>query len=209
MCKAATKQADKALREYKNLIETLARVEYKRLSSYHVIDISELINIGTIAVHILLKNGSQKSINKSYIGTAIKWAIRNELRRRYKWYSLRYSSPDETASEFEEEELREAVYETILSIDYEIDGDTPIQVKDDKTAPDRNMELSELNLAIRNSIKKLPPREKQIVESRFFKGMKLKDLALDLNISPSRTSRVIQAALNKIKKDLEKQELIN
>ena len=33
--------------------------------------------------------------NSAYIATAVRWAIRNELRIRYKWYSLKHKSEEE------------------------------------------------------------------------------------------------------------------
>ena len=77
------------IKDYQELIDTLAKVEYKKLSAKHLIDFSELVNIGTQVVHKLCANNPPDKYNKSYISTAIKWAIRNEVRRRYKWYVLK------------------------------------------------------------------------------------------------------------------------
>ena len=77
------------LREYKNLIETIAKVEYQKFSTSHLIELPELINIGNHTLYILFKNNSPENFNNTYLSTAIKWAIRNEVRRRYKWYSLK------------------------------------------------------------------------------------------------------------------------
>ncbi|MBQ2610758.1 hypothetical protein IJF81_00030, partial [bacterium] len=77
------------LREYKNLIETIAKVEYQKFSTSHLIELPELINIGNHALYILFKNNSPDKFNSTYLSTAIKWAIRNEVRRRYKWYTLK------------------------------------------------------------------------------------------------------------------------
>ena len=77
------------LKAYKELIETIAKVEYQKLSASHLIDYLELVNIGNHTLYILFKNNKPEQYNKSYLSTAIKWAIRNEVRRRYKWYSLK------------------------------------------------------------------------------------------------------------------------
>ena len=77
------------LREYKDLIETIAKVEYQKFSSSHLVDYPELINIGNHALYTLFKSSKHQDFNNSYLATAIKWAIRNEVRRRYKWYSLK------------------------------------------------------------------------------------------------------------------------
>ena len=77
------------LRDYKDLIEMIAKVEYQKFSSSHLIELSELINIGNHTLYILFKNNNPESFNNTYLSTAIKWAVRNEVRRRYKWYSLK------------------------------------------------------------------------------------------------------------------------
>ena len=42
----------KTVNDYVDLIETVARVEYSRLPN-HLIDFSEIVNIGAIAIHVL------------------------------------------------------------------------------------------------------------------------------------------------------------
>lgn len=193
------------LKDYKELIEVVAKVEYQKLNSSHLIDYSELVNIGTHTIYLLLKNNKPEQFNTSYISTAIKWAIRNEVRRRYKWYSLKNKKQ---LDESESEDLREALYKTILSIDEMADSENPKHIKDTAQTPEESLEFSELRTEIINSIKKLPQRERELIESKFFKDKKLKDIADDFNISPSRISRIIQVGLNKVKKDLIKQNII-
>ena len=114
------------LREFKDLIETIAKVEYQKFSNSHLIEIPELINIGNHTLYILFKNHSPEEFNSTYLSTAIKWAIRNEVRRRYKWYSLK-NRRQQMAEEGEE--LREDVYKTILSIDELQEAEVPTQIK--------------------------------------------------------------------------------
>lgn len=71
------------LREYKNLVETIAKVEYQKFSVSHLVELPELINIGNHTLYLLFKNSSPENYNTTYLSTAIKWAIRNEVRRRY------------------------------------------------------------------------------------------------------------------------------
>ena len=44
------KKPQKTVNDYVDLIETVARVEYSRLPN-HLIDFSEIVNIGAIAIH--------------------------------------------------------------------------------------------------------------------------------------------------------------
>ena len=110
------KSIQASLREFNDLIETIAKIEFKKLSSSYLIDYSEFVNIGTQVVHKLCSSSNIENYNKSYISTAIKWAIRNEVRRRYKWYSLK-TKKLEKPTVADHDDIREAVYKTILSID--------------------------------------------------------------------------------------------
>lgn len=192
------------LREYKDLIETIAKVEYQKFSTSHLIELPELINIGNHTLYILFKNNSPENYNNTYLSTAIKWAIRNEVRRRYKWYSLknRKQQADENGN------IREEVYKTILSIDELQEAEVPVQIKAEEKTPEESVELVELKAEILESMKKLPPREKELIEYKFFKEKKLREISEEFNISQSRISRIIQSGLDKIKRDLKRQGII-
>lgn len=196
------------IKDYMELIETLAKVEYKKLSSNHLMEYSELINIGTQVVYKLFTNAKEDAYNKSYISTAIKWAIRNEVRRRYKWYVLKNKKKSEYFSDENPNAVREAVYKTILSIDEISEGDSPTQIKDFKRNPEEKIVFHELSESIKDAIKKLPVRERELIECKFYKDKKLREISEEFNLSPSRISRIIQAGLNKIKKELVKQNLV-
>ena len=110
--------------KYIHIVEKVARVEYRRIPS-HMVDYEELVSIGTISIQALVNNKTPEEIatlNDAYIATAIRWAIRNELRNRYKWYTLKHTKNKELDEDgkpldLSPEKVREAVYETILSID--------------------------------------------------------------------------------------------
>ena len=197
------------LKEYKELIEIIAKVEYQKFSNSHLIELPELINIGTHALYILFKNKEPEKYNNTYLSTAIKWAIRNAVRRRYKWYTLKNKqvSIDEDA-ETNDAEMRADVYKNILSIDELQDAEIPTQIKSQDKTPEESIEFSELKEGILESMKKLPPRERELIEYKFFKEKKLREIAEEFNISQSRISRIIQTGLDRIKKDLAKQGII-
>lgn len=193
------------LRDYKDLIDTIAKVEYQKFSTSHLIDLPELINIGNHTLYILFKNNTNQEFNNTYLSTAIKWAIRNEVRRRYKWYSLKNKK-----QQLEEENgnLREEVYKTILSIEEIQDAEIPTQIKAEDKTPEESIELTELKAEIIESMKKLPQRERELIEQKFFKDKKLREISEEFNISQSRISRIIQSGLDKIKRDLKRQGII-
>lgn len=74
--------------------------------------------------------------------------------------------------------------------------------------PEENIVFGELKQGILEAMEKLPPREKEFIEYKFFKDKKLREIADEFNISQSRISRIIQSGLDRIKKDLAKQGII-
>ena len=132
------------IKPHMNLIETIVKVEYKHISNSQLIDYSELVNIGIHTVHKILSDAKETDFyNNSYLSTAIKWAIRNEIRRRYKWYSLK-TKKEQTQSSNEINDIREAVYKTILSIDEMADAENPTSIKDTSRTPEEKAEIIEL-----------------------------------------------------------------
>lgn len=188
-----------SLKCYDDMIYTVARIEYSRLQGSHVMDFTELLAIGRLVINDLLEDEANE-YNISYMSTAIKWAIRNELRRRYKWYVAKEDKSSDDKND------RENIYTTILSINELQDQENPVQIVDHSITPDKKCEFEDLNILIKQSIKKLPSRERSIIESRFYNDKRIKDIAEEFNISPSRISRIIQSGLDKVKKDLQKQE---
>lgn len=205
--------------EYIELVQKVARVEYHRVPS-HMLEYEELLSIGIIAVQALVKNKSPEQLakyNAAYVATAVRWAIRNELRIRYKWYSLKHKGEEENElSEHDSEEqkkakVREAIYETVLSIEglaeAASDNDSPFDfLKDPHATPDENAEISEMGRMIREAISKLPPKERTVVEYRFYRNMQVKDIATQIGLSPSRVTRIVQSSLNYIREYLNKHD---
>ncbi len=224
------------LKDYIDIIQKVARVEYKRIPS-HMMDCEELVSIGIIALQALFKNKTEeqmKNYNSSYIATAVRWAIRNELRNRYKWYTLKHKKEDDelrndgsdgvdgsdeytenqSALDVSPNKIREAVYETILSIDSIMaassDNDSPFDfIKDTSATPDENAEISELSKLIKEAIAKLPQKDRTIVEYRFYRNMQVKQIAQMVGLSSSRITRIVQSSLNTVREYLQKRGLTN
>ena len=209
--KTKKKQCSFNLKDYKEIIETVAKVEYKKLSSTYIIDFQEILNIASQTIHALSKFSGFEYYNTSYISTAIKWAIRNEVRRRYKWYSSKNSSPKGSLNEpqMDPELLKEAMYTTIMSIDEVCseESNQPIQLKDSNYTPDEYVEFIELKKILVKALDVLPQRERELVDAKFFKEKKLTELTEEFGISPSRITRIIQSALTKLKTELERQNM--
>ena len=206
------------IKEYITIVEKVAKVEHRRIPS-HMVDYEELVSIGIIAVQAMIKNKTPEQLekyNSSYIATAVRWAIRNELRNRYKWYTLKHSkaSEDESAEgstdgdiDVSPGKVREAIYETILSIDSiaaaSSDNDSPFDfIKDPHALPDEKAEIGELGKAIREAIPTLPQKDRLVVEYRFYRNMQVKEIAEQVGLSSSRITRIVQSALNHVREYL-------
>ena len=190
------------LSQYKDLIETISKVEYKKFSNLGLIDLSEVINLANYTVYYLVNNGKE-AYNEAYLTKAIKWAIRNEMRRRYKWHSMK------NVDDPEPEKVKDAVYKTILSIEEMAEAENPTLIKDNSRNPEEKAEIIELKNRICEAMKKLPQREQDLIEAKYFYDKKLKEISVEFNISQSRISRIIQNSLDKIKKELLKQEQLD
>ena len=213
--------------QYLGIVQKIARVEHRRIPN-HMIEYEELVSIGIIAVQTLIKGKSPEQLenyNEAYIGTAVRWAIRNELRHRYKWYTLKhkneetdgYTSDSTDESDIDDSDdmgfaispakVREAVYETILSIDglaaAASDNASPFDfIKDPSAMPDEKAEIIEMSKLVKQAIAQLPQKERTVVEYRFYRNMQAKDIAVMVGLSPSRITRIIQFSLNQIREYL-------
>lgn len=213
-------QQKSKIQEYIDIVEKVAKVEHRRIPS-HMVEFEELLSIGIIAIQALIKNKTPEQLeryNIAYVATAVRWAIRNELRIRYKWYSLKHKSEEEFEPEEEVDgmdmqkaKIRETIYETVLSIDglaaSASDNDSPFDfLKDKHATPDEQAEITEMGRMIRAAISKLPPKERTVVEYRFYRNMQVKDIATQIGLSPSRVTRIVQSSLNFIKEYLNSRE---
>ena len=215
------------IKQYVGIVQKIARVEHRRMPN-HMIEYEELVSIGVIAIQTLIKGKTEEQLakyNEAYIGTAVRWAIRNELRHRYKWYTLKHKKEDGSEeytndSQMPEDtdngdlgfsispaKVREAVYETILSIDglaaAATDNASPFDfIKDPSAMPDEKAEIVEMSRLVKQAIAKLPQKERTVVEYRFYRNMQAKDIATMVGLSPSRITRIIQFSLNEIREYL-------
>lgn len=215
------------IKDYIELIEKVAKIEQRRIPS-HMVEYEELVSIGTIAIQTMIKGKTEQQLaryNNAYIATAVRWAIRNELRNRYKWYSLKNTKSAEDGDEeggtsensaedsekISPHKVREAIYTTILSIDSlqqaNSDSDSPFDfIKDTAALPDEKAEISELGKVIREAIATLPQKDRTIVEYRFYRNMQVKEIAAQVGLSSSRITRIVQSALNYVREYLQKRE---
>ena len=154
------------LRKHLDLINKIAKVEYRSMGAQYLIDLDELINIGYQTINILCSQCNQEFYNESYLSTAIKWAIRNELRNRYRWYGVKQNKTELT--EDDSNELREVIYKTVLSTDEMYDSERAFEVKDIRKNPEENCEFSMLATTLKSVVATLPRKEIEVIVSKFY-----------------------------------------
>lgn len=93
--KPTTKSKDKTnIQNYIDIVQAVARMEYKKFDIPNLLpspEYEEYLAIGIIAVQAMIKNKTPEELEKyntAYIGTAVRWAIRNEMELRYDWYNI-------------------------------------------------------------------------------------------------------------------------
>jgi RNA polymerase sigma factor (sigma-70 family) len=209
-----TKVKSRDIKDYMELVETVARVEHSRLPN-HLMDLGEIVNIGALTIHLLFEKYPERDFNVTYLSTAMKWAVRNELRYRYKWYSLRNAEADASdLGEFfapldedvlvpEKNAVRESLYASILSVDGLMEADNPQELRDDGQTPDEKTESNELAKLVRQCMETLPERDRKLLEARYFKNKRMREIGDEFGISASRASRVVQSALTRMKEEMD------
>ena len=97
---------------------------------------------------------------------------------------------------------------SILSTDEMFDSERAFEIKDARKTPEENCEFAMLYNSVKSAVMTLPKRERELIESKFFKEKKLHELSDEFSISPSRISRIIKSGLDKVKDELIKSEVI-
>ncbi len=198
-----------------DIAQLVAKAEYLNMvkDSIYTLEYEELVSIGIIAAQVLIKNKKPEQLQKfspTYIATAMRWAIRNELRIRYAWYANKYKaidaySQDEVVAgiDIQQYQVRVNIYETVLSVDnLTTANDNLFNFGKEEQKLPHNAELSKIGRLIRESISKLSGKERQIVEYRLYKNMEVKTIAEKTGVQPAEITGIINEALNKLKEYL-------
>jgi RNA polymerase sigma factor (sigma-70 family) len=191
------------------LSEMVARKEIKNLPPYSA-DFKELVNIGLIKINSLIKEAAEKkqTYNPSYIVQGISWEIKNknrqEAHQRGEFRSSTVTRKQLAEDGYSLAEIREAVIDTVVS--YE---ESSFEIPDEGALdPAENAELTEMKKALNEAIALLPDNYRQVVEMRFYRGLKGIEIAERLGVSSTRVTRIIQDAVNMIKERLAEKRLL-
>ena len=90
-----------------------------------------------------------------------------------------------------------SLYEPVWS-----DSGDSIYVMDEISDTENTDESWTEDLALKEAMKRLSPREKRIIELRFFRGRTQTEIAGEIGISQAQVSRIEKGALERIRKDL-------
>ncbi len=80
------------------------------------------------------------------------------------------------------------------------DGDDPVYVIDQLRDAEDSSENWVENMALKEAVKKLTPREKNIIGRRFYKGKTQMEIADEIGISQAQVSRLEKGAIEKLRK---------
>ena len=210
-----TTLTSRRVHEHMPLILTVARVEINRHPQY-ILDFGDLVSISAITLFKLLRKYPDREFNNHYLSNAMKWGIRNELRTHYRWYAIKKADKSDSTGDLETQgadtpkansSLRyPETITSLLSFDDTTDNDNlqhDARLASHQT-PEQLMEQTQEHSALRNALQSLPERERRLIEARFFRNLKMREIATIFDISPSRASRIISASLVRLRKELDR-----
>lgn len=170
------------LQKYVDVVRLVAYAEYSRLyysnASLFFVDYDELVSIGIIAVQVIINDKTPEQLeryNIFYVATAVRWAIRNEMRIRYQWYKLHNMDTyrgeegmfDEMDSNKQKMDVVVSIYNTIYEMYGQLDSDDYGGIE---------KEISEMWELINEAIDNLPPKAKNIARDRIVLGLSLPEI---------------------------------
>ena len=129
-----------------------------------------------------------------------------QYKERYNKEHSREPTIDDIAKEFEvdKEEIAyslEAIQDPVsLQEPVYNDGTDNIYVMDQVSDSKNTDEYWTENLALRQAMKKLTPKEREIIAKRFFNGRTQMEVADEIGISQAQVSRLEKNAINHIKR---------
>ena len=83
------------------------------------------------------------------------------------------------------------------------DGDEGVYVIDKLADESESDEVWVENIALREAMKKLTPKEMNIIDRRFYKGKTQMEIAAEIGISQAQVSRIEKGAIDKLRKYME------
>ena len=197
--KAEKDVTDKSkLQHYIDIVQAVARMGHSNIKNLSV-EYEELLSIGIIAIQVMIKNKTEEQLsryNDIYIATAVQWAIRNEMKIRYKEYKSKdvVISDDPNYDDFKQFSVRVNVYRVV--------GDL-YNFKD--RIEDSSFKEVILNYAnlIREQIESITTDDdREVINDVIFSEKTIDDIAKERKMSYHETVVKVSSILDEIKKGL-------
>ena len=83
------------------------------------------------------------------------------------------------------------------------DGEEGVYVIDQLADENESDEVWVENIALREAMKKLTPKEMNIIDRRFYKGKTQMEIAAEIGISQAQVSRLEKGAIEKLRRYME------
>lgn len=187
---------------YVKLVQTVSNLLYsQQIGSIQRIEYEEIVSIGIIAMHVLIKGKSFEELSRypwQYLTTSICWAIKNELALRYEWYSYAYfDNYFLHRSHVEDENNKRKIVEFVYRLNYSLKDYIPsvnISMNDD-VVKTLKKDVETWNESIEKAIRNLEKTHPGV-------GNMMRDF-FDPSLSLSQVSKLmenkkIEAAINAI-----------
>ena len=208
--------ADKYLQENRGLIESLASKFYLDSSKFSRDDLVQEANLAAIRALEKFDPKKNKSKLSTYVYSAVHRSCRDFVRRnKYDLYKTGYH---QTQDWKEEQKNPTTVIEGPVPTGQFGSAEGPMAIRADAVAigqgSDRESfsstipsgEPSPLNALIfkeqveilHEEINKLPPRERDIINARFFEDKPLADIAREQDVSRQRINQISKRAFNRL-----------
>ena len=205
------------LQKYVDVVRLVAYAEYSRLdysnANLFFVDYEELVSIGIIAVQVLIYDKTPEQLERYegigvfYVATAVRWAIRNEMRIRYQWYKLHNMDSyreeegmfNETDSIKQKWDVVVGIYSTIYEMFEQLGEDDYGEVE---------KEVSDMWGLINEAIDALPPKAKNIARDKIVLELSLSELEKKYqDLSKDRVKRLLTSSFVAIGEYLQSHEV--
>ena len=188
-------------------------IDYSKLKDYYLSIMNEIC-IDRFKYQIFLDRNIDienntitiKAYNKIECTDLIK--LKQELIDKLFNYGFKVEINIDLVLEGDKELIDKIEHEKEISEEVSNNNPNPVpkkEIDEPKKTPYRakkSAEITEMSRLIKEAVSKLPPKERTVVEYRFYRNMQVKDIATQIGLSSSRVTRIVQASLNSVKEYL-------
>ena len=186
-------------KKYLDIVRIIAQAEQKNLidRKQNFIDYEELLSVGIIAVQVLTGKKTAEELEKYssvYLASSIHWAIQNELKMRYKWYTpVRFGKLMSTENE------QDSLLSQYMTVVWLQTAGALYNRKDSIDNRSLRAEIEQVGSAILKEISRLPADQRQWVTALFIHQKELGEIVEAYGIRVEDCLRSLSPFWKKIK----------